>query len=523
MSNSWNKNNYRQEQEAFISGHGGTTSREVIYAIMPNICSILLTTTIIGLFNEVIHKNIRVLIEFALIVIPSILCCTILSEYVIIVCFIMMAISAINILILGFNLNSLPMHHRKSAYNKKPFITNFRALTNIITAICILAIDFHIFPRKFAKTEIFGYSLMDSGVGLFILANALVAPEARDFTPKPRIGFFHTISKNIKYSARSCIPLLILGFGRSVAIEILGYQKHVTEYGVHWNFFITLAFVKLFTSSITSTINSKYSLLSGIWILGMHEYVLSTKGLKEWVLSNKPRDDFVSANREGVVSVPGYVGLYLIGVAIGRLIHSTYQNSQAQNPFQHKLRIIHIKLFGYEFDANYNESMILCIKLSLISAQTCAATLFCDTYFRVSRRLANAGYCMWILTLGVMILTLLLLIEIISDILVYKNIDLEYDQKKTKMQKTNIKNKRETVSDKYEKNVAENTIEIFEAVNYNGLIFFLFSNLMTGGINMLVPTLYINELNAVQILIAYMAVNVLSVLLLYRKQVQIKL
>ncbi|KOC65579.1 GPI-anchored wall transfer protein 1 [Habropoda laboriosa] len=523
MSNVWNKNIYRQEQEAFVSGHGGTTSREVIYAIMPNICSILLTTTTMGLLGRVIHKNIRVVLEFALIVIPSILCCTILSEYIITVCCAMMVISIINILLLGLNSNTLSTYNIKSACGKRPFITNFRALISIITAICILAIDFHIFPRKFAKTEVFGYSLMDTGVGLFILANALVAPEAKDFAPRSRIGFFLTISRNIKHSARSCIPLLILGFGRSVAIEVLGYQKHVTEYGIHWNFFITLAFVKLFTSSITSTINSKYSLLSGIWILGMHEYILSTKGLKEWVLSNRPRNDFVSANREGVVSVPGYVGLYLIGVAVGRLIHSTYQNSYAQNSLQHRHKTFHIKLFGYEFDASYNESMILCIKLSLISAQTCAATLFCDSYFRVSRRLANAGYCMWILTLGVMILTLLLLIEILSDILIHATTDTEHTERRTRTHRMNVKSKRESVSDGNERNVIKNTIEIFEAVNYNGLLFFLLSNLTTGGINMLVRTLHVNQLRALQILIAYMAVNITSVLLLYRKQVQIKL
>ncbi|CAK9812814.1 GPI-anchored wall transfer protein 1 [Anthophora plagiata] len=523
MSNVWNKNIYRQEKEAFVSGHGGTTSREVIITLMPNICSILLTTTTMSLLGRIIHKNIRVLLEFALIVIPCILCCTILSEYIVTVCCAMMVISVINILLLGINSHALSTYNIKSAYGKRPFITNFRALTNIITAVCILAIDFHIFPRKFSKTEVFGYSLMDTGVGLFILSNALVAPEAKDFAPRFRTGFFLTISKNIKHSARSCIPLLILGFGRSVAIEVLGYQKHITEYGIHWNFFITLAFVKLFTSSITSTINSRYSLLSGIWILGMHEYILSTKGLKEWVLSDRPRNDFVSANREGVVSVPGYVGLYLIGVAVGRLIHSTYQNLHAQNSLQHRHKTFHMKLFGYEFDASYNESMILCIKLSLISAQTCAATLFCDSYFRVSRRLANAGYCMWILTLGVMVLTLLLLTEILTDILIHATTDSDNIEKKTRTQKIHAKHKRENVSDDSEKNVTDNTIEIFEAVNYNGLLFFFLSNLMTGGINMLVRTLHVNQLRALQILIAYMAVNITSVLLLYRKQVQIKL
>ena len=523
MSNVWNRNLYRQQQEAFVSGHGGTTSREVVYALLPNICSILLTITTLGLIKKFIHKNVRVLIEFILIVVPSILCCTILSEHIATVCCAMMVISIINMLLLGINSSALPTCNAKLTYGKRPFITYFRALTNIITAICILAIDFHIFPRKFAKTEVFGYSLMDTGVGLFVLANALVAPEARDFSPRLRIGFLHTISRNIKQSARSCIPLLILGFGRSVAIEVLGYQKHVTEYGIHWNFFITLAFVKLFTSSITSTINSKYSLLSGIWILGMHEYILSTKGLKQWVLSNRPRNDFVSANREGVVSVPGYVGLYLIGVAIGRLIHSTYQNSRGQNSLQYKHKTFHIKLFGYEFDASYNESMILCIKLSLISAQTCAATLFCDSYFRVSRRLANAGYCMWILTLGSMLLTLLLLVEIITDLLIHAITDSEFVEKKSRTHKTNVRNKREQVVEESKEKIIVDTIEILEAVNYNGLLFFLLSNLMTGGINILIPTLYVNQSKAVQILIAYMAVNITSVLLLYRKQVQIKL
>ncbi|XP_076180398.1 uncharacterized protein LOC143153275 [Ptiloglossa arizonensis] len=524
MSNIWNRDIYRQEQEAFISNHGGTTAREVVYVIMPNICTILLTTTTLGLLGRFIHRNVRVIIEFILLVIPSILCCTILSEYIVTVCCAMMLISIINILLLGINSNPISSYNMKPNHGKKPFITNFRALTNIVTTICILAIDFRIFPRKFAKTEVFGYSLMDTGVGLFILANALVAPEARDFAPKPRIGFFHTLSMNIKQSAKSCILLLILGFGRSIAIEVIGYQKHVTEYGFHWNFFITLAFVKIFTSSITSTINSRYSLLSGFWILIMHEYILSTKGLKEWVLSDSPRDDFISANREGVVSVPGYVGLYLVGVAVGRLIHSTYYNSFAQNSMQWKHKTFHMTIFGYEIDASYNESMILCIRLSLIAAQTCAATLFCDAYFKVSRRLANAGYCMWILTLGVMILTLLLLMEVIIDILIRTTTtDSEYVEKKPKVRKSNLKKKRECVANKCEKSAISNTFEIFEAVNYNGLFFFLLANLMTGGINMLVRTLYVNQLKALQILIAYMAVNITSVLFFYRKQVQIKL
>ncbi|EFN68717.1 GPI-anchored wall transfer protein 1 [Camponotus floridanus] len=302
------KEGYRLEQEAFVSNHEGSTWQEVIFTLLPNVCGILLTTTTLGVLRKYIDRNVTVVVEFILIVIPTILCCTVLSEHIISVCIVMIFISTLNMWLLGNKSIQLSKLDVRPITGKRPFITNFRALTNIITAICILAVDFRVFPRKFVKTEVYGYSLMDTGVGLFILANALVAPEARDFSTSRQTEFQETLTKNIKNCFRSCIPLLVLGFGRFVAVELTGYQKHVTEYGVHWNFFVTLAVVKLFTSMITSTINSKYSLFSGAWILGMHEYIMTTKGLSTWVLGDAPRDDFFSANREGLVSVPGYVG-----------------------------------------------------------------------------------------------------------------------------------------------------------------------------------------------------------------------
>ena len=43
------------------------------------------------------------------------------------------------------------------------YITNYRSSMLIVTAICILAVDFPIFPRRFGKTENFGFGLMDIG------------------------------------------------------------------------------------------------------------------------------------------------------------------------------------------------------------------------------------------------------------------------------------------------------------------------------------------------------------------------
>ncbi|XP_072749216.1 uncharacterized protein [Anoplolepis gracilipes] len=515
------KEQYRLEQEAFVSNHGGTTPQEVIFTLLPNLCGVLLTATTLGVLRKYTHRNVRVVIEFALIVIPTILCCTVLSEHIGSVCIVMISISALNIILLGSkgaNFSNLDM---RPVTGKRPFITNFRALTNIITAICILAVDFPIFPRKFAKTEVFGYSLMDTGVGLFILANALVAPEARDFSIYRQAGFQETLTKNIKNCFRSCVPLLVLGFGRFVAVEYTGYQKHVTEYGIHWNFFITLAVVKLFTSMITSTISSKYSLFSGAWILGMHEYIMSTKGLKTWVLRDGPRDDFFSANREGLVSIPGYVGLYFIGVAVGRLIHSTYQNSHTILNMN-----VSVKLYGLEFEASYNESMLLCIKLSLISAQACIVTLLCDSYSKVSRRLANAGYCMWILTLTTTLLTLLLFIEVVLDITNYAASESCNESKTKKLNKNlrlNLKKNIESDRKENKECVVKRSLEICDAVNYNGLFFFLLSNILTGLVNMLMYTLYTKQLIAVLIVITYMAIGIFSTLILYRLKIPVKL
>lgn len=509
---------YRFEQEAFVSNHENF-SWLLIILTLPNIVGMMLTTTTLGVLKKYIDRNVAVVVEFVLIIIPIILCYTVLSEYIMSVCIVMMFIIILNIWLLKIKNVQLKLDVRPVT-GKRPFITNFRALVNIITAFCILAVDFRIFPRKFAKTEMYGYSLMDTGVGLFILANALVAPEARDFSTSHKTGFQETLTKNIK-SFRSCIPLLILGFGRFIAVELTGYQKQVAEYGVHWNFFLTLAVVKLFTGMIISTISSKYSLFLGVWILGMHEYIMTTKGLSTWVLGDAPRDDFFSANREGLVSIPGYVGLYFIGVAIGRLIHSTYQNSNTKSNMK-----ISGKLCGFKFEASYNESILLSIKIHLISVLTSTAWISCRSYLKVSRRLANAGYCIWMLILTTNLLCWLLYLEIVLDMINYAASEPCNENKTKKLSKNSRLNLKKNVESERKEDtecVVKRSLEICDAVNYNGLFFFLLSNVLTGLVNILMCTLHVKQLLAILILIIYMAISIFSTLILYRSQIRVKL
>lgn len=101
---------------------------------------------------------------------------------------------------------------------KLPFITNYRAIVIYITVLSILAVDFIIFPRRFAKTKTYGISLMDVGTGCFIFANGIVAPEARNkMSP---------LNKSIK----STIPIIILGFIRLITVKgILIFLCYLTN------------------------------------------------------------------------------------------------------------------------------------------------------------------------------------------------------------------------------------------------------------------------------------------------------
>ena len=52
-------------------------------------------------------------------------------------------------------------------------INVFRTSVFIITSVAIVACDFNVFERFHAKTQHFGISLMDLGVGLFIICNSM--------------------------------------------------------------------------------------------------------------------------------------------------------------------------------------------------------------------------------------------------------------------------------------------------------------------------------------------------------------
>jgi phosphatidylinositol glycan class W len=114
--------------------------------------------------------------------------------------------------------------------------------------------------------------------------------------------------------------MLALGIGRYLSIKASNYHEHVTEYGVHWNFFLTLAATKFVSALFFLVFPVGWCWVISVTLSICHEGALSTR-LAEWALDDaRPRDTFLEANREGIVSVPGYVAIYLAGVDWGNYL-----------------------------------------------------------------------------------------------------------------------------------------------------------------------------------------------------------
>jgi phosphatidylinositol glycan class W len=233
---------------------------------------------------------------------------------------------------------------RALSSSRKPFLSVYRAQMMMSTVVAILAVDFYVFPRRFAKTEEFGFGLMDVGVGSFILSHAMVSPMARALsgssaldgalrakkTDDPRaapVSGGRSWARMLLKVAQNVSPMLLMGSARFFMIRTTNYQEHVTEYGVHWNFFFTLAVVALL-STLISVRPPLAGALGTILIVG-YQFSLQHLGLERYIL-HAPRVDFVSANKEGICSAVGYFALYLFGVELGHMLNTTGQAAVAQ-------------------------------------------------------------------------------------------------------------------------------------------------------------------------------------------------
>ena len=336
----------------------------------------------------------------------------------------------------------------------------------VITCLAILAVDFRIFPRRFAKVENWGTSLMDIGVGSFVFAAGLVA--ARPVLKEKLEGRTTPLGTRLYRSIRHSLPLIVLGLVRLWSVKGLDYAEHVTEYGVHWNFFFTLGFLPPFMALFQTAFQYIPSYAGLAILLGSaYQIALETTNLKGFILVGD-RTNLFSKNREGIFSFFGYLAIFLAGQSTGMYVIP--RSLSSSTGLQQRRRLLltlcgwsGIWIFLFLFSTSYKYGLSL----------------------QVSRRLANLPYIFWISAFNCTQITAFCLVETLFFPQTYKTYD---------------------TSPKAENEIYKQaTSRVLDAYNRNGLAIFLVANLLTGLVNLTVPTLHVSDLQAMGILLVYAA------------------
>ncbi|KAI9171668.1 GPI-anchored wall transfer protein [Paramyrothecium foliicola] len=367
----------------------------------------------------------------------------------------------------------------------KPFLTTYRGCMLVITCLAILAVDFRVFPRRFAKAETWGTSLMDLGVGSFVFSAGVVA--ARAVLKEKMKGRATSLPRRMLGSLRHSIPLLVLGFIRLLSVKGLDYAEHVTEYGVHWNFFFTLGILPIFVAAFQAALSilPSYSALS-LLVGGTYQALLETTDLKAYILT-AARTDLLSMNREGVFSFLGYLAIFLAGQDLGMLVLPRKINPRSDVPpgMQRNTLIMTIAVWAgiwvglYYISTDYKYGF----------------------GWSVSRRLANLPYVLWVAAFNSVQLLAFCIIDSVFFPAFYNATDVK------------------TEKEAYE----TATSPVLRAFNRNSLALFLLANLLTGLVNMTVRTLEATPVVSVAILLAYSATVTGVAVVLDRYEISIRL
>ena len=97
------------------------------------------------------------------------------------------------------------------------------------------------------------------------------------------------------------VPVLVMGFLRLATVKGVEYQEHVSEYGVHWNFYFTLASVNVGVMALHRLGEIWVSIPVAVLVMVLYQITLNFYGLERYIL-DAPRTTFVSQNREGLCS-----------------------------------------------------------------------------------------------------------------------------------------------------------------------------------------------------------------------------
>ncbi|XP_053959697.1 uncharacterized protein LOC128864186 [Anastrepha ludens] len=410
-------------------------------------------------------------IEFLLIVVPTVLIVNVFNNY----------IGQLMVVFWGSLLGLMYVVYKSKNQRRwyvlgghRPIVlTLLRAAINLLTALCILAVDFESFPKNFRKTRRYGAGLMDVGIGLFVFAMGTVS--------KP--------SKNIAHITKSLwtvVLLLVLGLGRTLLIMFINYNQDEHEYGLHLNAFYTLALTKFFGCLFSGIAkNNLRHMIAGVALLIIHECCLQLYTSAFVMNPDIERDTFLRANREGILSLPGFVALYLISIVIGQSL------KMQDKALRHRVFIDKLRALGIA-------SVVLWVLV-----------VGCIFTVSIARVTCNLGYVTWILALAVTMAFLFIIVFHLILSTIWPICDIEEDFE-------SLLNSTVTTS------CHENSLPaLVKAVNANGLVFFLLANVLTGAVNIYLEPSVRSDFESICILTVYMFIAISFVYLLHRLKIRI--
>ena len=228
---------------------------------------------------------------------------------------------------------------------------------------------------------------MDLGVGSTILAGSLT--RQRSLATAPLAGQARALRTLVRH-----LPLLLLGLGRLLAVRATNYHEVHSEYGTHWNFFFTLGLVSLLMAWFAPR-SALGCACAASTLLAVHQWLLLS-GLTELV-HEAPRATLVLANKEGLVSLLGYLALALAASACAPLVPEAPPMAKGAGFTTHELT------------RRVAPLLLVDIGLWLASGMS-------DAWVEpTSRRLCNAAYVLWVLAQGLLALALAALRELLVD------------------------------------------------------------------------------------------------------------
>ncbi|KAH9848063.1 GWT1-domain-containing protein [Lenzites betulinus] len=527
---------YKTSKEAFVSGMTGSSIGHINMVSLASLISIALYSAVRTRLPS--GRPLQLAGEITLLILPLVASVTVFATSPGLLC-LMLLVPTVLLLLLprresGTYLPSALTHSRMSSRDTNapresfssniisipplPALTTYRSHMLLLTFICILAVDFPVFPRSLAKCETFGASMMDLGVGSFVFSQGIVS--AIPLLKKPG-HLTQPLLPKLTTVMRKCAPVLLLGLLRTLSVKGTEYPEHVTEYGVHWNFFITLAVIPVVQVLLHPVMVRLPISLLGVVVAIAHQLALSMGGIQSFVL-DAPRVGIISANKEGIVSVTGYLAVHLLGLSTGTLVLAptpSYFRRRQQQLIRSDAVPRRPRTPSSDSDSDDDVTPSAAISASEPRRENDkTATELCSyavlwwvllgllKLFNVgdgvSRRLVNVQYIIWVAAynatflLGYLALDLFFFPSPLS-----KSVYSPTSKLKVHLDPDTLKATRHARSRDF--SAGASAPPLLEAINKNGLVLFLLANVATGLINLSMPTMYMSDWSSMLVLILY--------------------